>query len=57
MLVKGRDHLEDLGIRWEGNVRLDVRETGWDSVDWIHLTQDRNQWWALMNTVMNIWVP
>jgi hypothetical protein len=26
-------------------------------VDWIHLAQDRNQWWTLVNMVMNLWVP
>jgi hypothetical protein len=36
---------------------MDVRETGWEGVDWIHLAQDRNQWWALVNTVMNLPFP
>jgi hypothetical protein len=40
--------------RWEGNIRLDLRETGWEGVDWIHLAQDRDQWLALVNTVMNL---
>jgi hypothetical protein len=35
----------------------DLKGTGQDSVNWIHLTQDRDQWWALMTTVMNLWVP
>jgi hypothetical protein len=26
-------------------------------VDWIHLAQDREEWWALLNVVMNVWVP
>jgi hypothetical protein len=39
--------------RWENNVRMDLREMGSEVVDWIHLAQDRNQWWALVNTVMN----
>jgi len=33
------------------------RETGWDDVIWIHLAQDRHQWWALVNTGMNLQVP
>jgi hypothetical protein len=41
---------------WEKNIKTDLRETGWDSTDWINLTQDRNQWRALVNTVMNFLV-
>jgi hypothetical protein len=32
---------------------MDLREIGWDSVDWIVLAQDRDRWRALVNTVMN----
>jgi hypothetical protein len=35
---------------------MDLREIGWENVDWIHPTQDRNQWQALVNTVMNLLV-
>jgi hypothetical protein len=43
--------------RWVNNIKIDLRETGWDGVDWIDLTQDRNQWGALVNTVTNLRVP
>jgi hypothetical protein len=43
--------------RWEDNTEMDLREIGWEGVNWIHLAQDRDQWWALVNTVMNLWVP
>jgi hypothetical protein len=36
---------------------MDLREIGWDGVDWIDLAQDRDQWRALVNTVMNLQVP
>jgi hypothetical protein len=36
------------------NIRSDVRDVGWEIVDWIHLAQDRDQWWAVVNTVMNL---
>jgi hypothetical protein len=36
---------------------MDLREIGWDGRDWIELAQDRDQWRALVNTVMNLRVP
>jgi hypothetical protein len=36
---------------------MDLREIGWDGVDWSELTQDRDKWRALANTVMNLRVP
>jgi hypothetical protein len=39
------------------NIKIDFREIGWDDMDWISLAQDRDQWRALVNTVMNIRVP
>jgi hypothetical protein len=39
------------------NITIDLREIGWDGVDWIDLAQDRDQWRALVNTVMNLRVP
>jgi hypothetical protein len=35
---------------------MDLREIGWDGIEWIHLTQNRDQWRALVNTVMNVQV-
>jgi hypothetical protein len=43
--------------RWETNIRMDLREIGWRGMDWIDLAQDRDQWRALVNTVMNRRVP
>jgi hypothetical protein len=43
--------------RWEDNIKMDLREIGWGGTDWIDLAQDRDQWRALVNTVMNIRVP
>jgi hypothetical protein len=36
---------------------MDLRETGWDGMDWMDLAQDRDQWRALVNTVMNLRGP
>jgi hypothetical protein len=34
---------------WKDNISLDLRQTGWEGVDWMHLTQDGDQWQALVN--------
>jgi hypothetical protein len=39
------------------NIKIDVREIGWDCKDWIDLAQDREQWRALVNTVMKLRIP
>jgi hypothetical protein len=39
------------------NIKIDLRVIGWDGMDWIDLAQDRDQWRALVNTVMNLRVP
>jgi hypothetical protein len=36
------------------NIKLDLREIGWDGVDWIDLAQYRDQWSALVYTAMNL---
>jgi hypothetical protein len=42
---------------WVDNIKIDLREIGWDDMDWIQLSQDRDQWRALVNTVMNLRAP
>jgi hypothetical protein len=39
------------------NIKMDLREIGWNCVDWIDLGQDRDQWRAVVNTVINLRVP
>jgi hypothetical protein len=43
--------------KWEDNIKMDLREIGWGGMDWIDVAQDREQWRALLNTVMNLRVP
>jgi hypothetical protein len=42
------------GYIWVDNIKMDLREIRWDGMDWIELTQDRDQWRALVNTVMSL---
>jgi hypothetical protein len=42
--------------RWDDNIKMDLREIGWGCMDWINLAQDRDQWTALVHTVMNLGV-
>jgi hypothetical protein len=39
------------------NIRMDLEEVGRVDVDWIGLAQDRDRWRALVNSVLNLWVP
>jgi hypothetical protein len=43
--------------KWDDNIKLDLREIGIDGTNWIRLTQDRIQWRAFVNTVMDLRVP
>jgi hypothetical protein len=40
--------------RWVGNIKMDLREIGWDDINWIDLDQNKGQWMALVNKVMNL---
>jgi hypothetical protein len=51
---KGRDHEEELDI---GGCVMDLREIGWGGMDRINLVYDKDQWKALVNTVMNLGAP
>jgi hypothetical protein len=43
--------------RWEDNIKIDLREIGIDGANWIQLAEDRVQWRACVNTVMNLRIP
>jgi hypothetical protein len=60
ILVAKREGNRPLGrprLRWEDNIKMDLREIGWGCMDWTDLAQDRDHWRALVNTVMNLRVP
>jgi hypothetical protein len=54
---KGKTPLEKPRRRWDDNIKMDLREIGIDGTNWIRLAQDRVQWLAFVNTVMNLRVP
>jgi hypothetical protein len=54
---EGKSSLGRPRRRWVDNIKKNLREIGWDGGDWIDLAQDRDQWRALVNTVMNLRVP
>jgi hypothetical protein len=54
---EGRRPLGKPRSRWVNNIKMDLGEIGWDGMNWIDLAQDRDQWKALVNTVMNLRVP
>jgi hypothetical protein len=43
--------------RWKNNIKMGLKETGCEVIDWVYPAQDRIQWWAFVNTVMNLHVP
>jgi hypothetical protein len=43
--------------KWVDSIKMDLREVGWDGLDWIDVAQDRDQWRAPVNMVMNLQVP
>jgi hypothetical protein len=43
--------------RWMDNIKMDLRDIEWEVMDWIDLAENRGQWRALVNTVMNLRLP
>jgi hypothetical protein len=53
----GKRLLEIPGRKWENTIRMDIRETGYEGVDWIQLAQDRVKWRASVIAVISVRVP
>jgi hypothetical protein len=51
---KERDLLEDRGVDGRIGSEWILREIGWEDVEWVQLDQDRGQWRAVVNAVMNL---
>jgi hypothetical protein len=43
-------------LRWENNIKIDLRVIGWDGMDWINLAEGRDKWRAFVKTVINLHV-
>jgi hypothetical protein len=54
---EGKRAQERLRREWVDNNKIGFRGKGWDGIDWIDLVEDRDQWKAVVNTVMNLRVP
>jgi hypothetical protein len=54
--AEGKRRLGRPRRKWVDNIKMDLRERGWERMDWIDLAQGRDQWRALVNTIMNILV-
>jgi hypothetical protein len=55
--LEGKTTLGRPRRRWEDNYGIDLRETGWKNVDWMHLDQDKGQWRDVGNMKMNLQIP
>jgi hypothetical protein len=53
---RGKRQLSRHRLRWENNILMDIREIGFEGLDWIHMAQDRYRWGAFVTTVMSLWV-
>jgi hypothetical protein len=56
-MPEGKRPLGRPRLRWVDNIKMDLREIGWDGVNRIDMAQDRDKWRALVNTVLHLRVP
>jgi hypothetical protein len=61
MILVGNPEGKRLLVRprrmWVDNIKINLSETAWASMDWIDLAQGKNQWRTLVRMVMELWVP
>jgi hypothetical protein len=55
--TEGGRQVERPRHRWEDNIKLDLKEVGWGSMDWIAAAQDRDRWCVLVNAAMGFQIP
>jgi hypothetical protein len=54
---EGKRPLRRSRLTWMDNIKMNLKDIGWGSTDWIDLAQDRDQWRTFVNTVMNLRIP
>jgi hypothetical protein len=54
---EGKRPLGRIRCRWMDNIKMDLREIEWFGLDWIDKAENRDQWKALVNTVLNLRIP
>jgi hypothetical protein len=54
---EGKRPLGRSRCRWEDNIKMELREVGYEGMDWIGPPEDRDKWQALVNAMMNLRVP
>jgi hypothetical protein len=55
--LEGKSNLEDTGVHWEDNIKMDLHKVRGGVKEWIDSAQDRERWRAVVNAVMNLRVP
>jgi hypothetical protein len=55
--IEGKRPLGRPRHKWVDRIKMDLREIGWNGVDWMDMAQDRVQWRVLVNTLLNFRVP
>jgi len=56
-ILAGKLKVKKKKITWKDNIKMDLKKMKCKGIDWIHLAQNRMQWWTVMNKGMNHWVP
>jgi hypothetical protein len=54
---EGRKPLGRFRCRLNKNIKRNLKGTGWKGVEWINLDHNRDQWWTIVNVIMNLPVP
>jgi len=54
---EGKRQLGRQRRRWRDNIKMDLQHVGWRNTDWTDLAKGRDRWLALLDAVMNLWVP